>query len=200
LNPRVTVISATLIAISMLALGSVIGYNTALGKTTTQTQTVTDTSSVVIIQAVTTTRIISMSSPKIITVSGTVRTDAYVPVEISFRVCYYGNLSGILGSAFCGNQNYSSPISNVENWTLKSTLPITRNALEFNGTYTVQVPNNFTYDISLTIRSPNQTNSPSNYEKLDVLRLPVYSVSPNISNYQIGCGYTAGNYFYYCVD
>ncbi len=140
-----------------------------------------------------------MSSPKIITVSGTVRAESYVPVEISFRVCYYGNLTGILGSAFCGNQNYSSPISNIENWTAKSTLDVS-SAQEFNGTYTVQVPNNFTYDIYLIIRNPNQTNSPSNYEKLDAVRLPVYSVSPNISNYQIGCGWFVSITEYYCVD
>jgi hypothetical protein len=189
----------TVIAVIALALGTTIGYSISSGKTTTQIQSVTDTSSVIINQSVTTTRVASISSPKIITVSGTVGTESYVPVEISFRVCYYGNLTGILGSAFCGNQNYSSPISNIENWTTNNALGAS-NAPEFNGTYSVQVPNNFTYDIYLIIRNPNQTNSPSNYEKIDALRLPVYSVSPNISNYQIGCGWFVSFIAYYCVD
>lgn len=199
MQSRQVVALVIVIAILALALGTTIGYSISSGKTTTLTQSVTDQSSVVIIQSVTTTRITSMSSPKIITVSGTVRTESYVPVEISFRVCYYGNLSGILGSAFCGNQNYSSPISDIENWTTNNALGAS-NAQEFNGTYSVQVPNNSTYDIYLIIRNPNQTNSPSNYEKRDAVRLPVYSVSPNISNYQIGCGWFVSITAYYCVD
>ena len=68
----------------------------------------------------------------------------------------------------------------------------------FNGTYSIQIPNNATYDIYLVITDPHET--PITYEKVDVVRLPVYSDVQNISNYNVGCLYEgAGNSFYYCI-
>ncbi len=193
------IIFIAITAIIALALGTTVGYNISSGKTMTLTQSVTDSSTVVVIQSVTTTSITTMSPPKIITINGTVETEFYEPVEVAFRVCYYGNLSGILGSEFCGNQNYSSPVTNIVSWNNTGTLPPASGNQYFNGTYSVRVPNNSTYDLYLAIRVPTQANSTSNYDKVDVIRLPIYSASPNITNYRIGCTYEGvANSYYAC--
>jgi hypothetical protein len=190
-----------LVAVISLALGTTLGYSMSSGKSsvTTETQTVTDSASIVVIRSTTVTSVSSLHDPSLVAINGTIETGFYMPVEVSFRLCYYGNLTGILGSTYCGNANYSSPVTNISTWNVTSNFagPTVQ---VFNGTYSLEVPNNSTYDVYLVIRDPSQANLTSNYEKVDVVRLPVYSASPNISNYKIGCGYEgAGNSFYWCV-
>jgi len=182
------------VAVIALALGATLSYDLLERSTITITQTAT--SSITIVQP-TVTAVTVRSYPNTIVVSGSVETESFEPVEVAFRVCYYGNLSGILGSAFCGDKNYSSLVTNIKSRNVSSNFggPTTPN---FNGTYSVQVPNNSTYDVYLVITDPNET--PITYEKVDVVRLPVYSDIQNISNYDLGCGYEgAGNSFYYCI-
>ena len=192
------VIAFTVIAVIALLVGTALGYSVSSGKTTTLRQSVTDTTSAMIFQSTTVTSISTISLPKFVTINGTVETQFYMPVEVAFRVCYYGNLSGILGSEFCGNQNYTSPVTNIKSWNISANFAGTSTTM-FNGTYSVQIPNNATYDVYLVITDPHET--PITYEKVDVVRLPVYSDVQNISNYDIGCLYEgAGNSFYYCIS
>jgi len=186
-----------MVAIIALALGATVSYDAFKPSIITATQTVTATSSVIVIQPAVTT-VTMKSDPNTVVLSGWVETESFEPVEVAFRVCYYGNLSGILGSAFCGNKNYSSPVSNIRSWNVSSDLAGGAWATNYNGIYSVQVPNNSTYDVYLVITDPNET--PIAYEKVDVVRLPVYSDTQNISNYDLGCEYEgAGNSFYYCI-
>jgi len=191
-------VTAIIIASVVLALavGVTIGYSFSSRASTTSTETVESASTVVVVQPSMTTVTVK-SYPDTVVVNGTVETQSFEPVEVAFRVCYYGNLSGILGSEFCGNKNYSSPVVNIRSWNISINFGGPQMPY-FNGTYSIQLPNNATYDVYLVITDPHET--PIAYEKFDVVRLPVYSDVQNISNYDIGCLYEgAGNSFYYCI-
>jgi hypothetical protein len=199
LNQKIVAFLGVIVVVT-LGVGASIGYGISSVKTTTQTETVTDTTSVMIIQQVTTTSIATRPYPPYITISGTIRTEYYMPLSVDFRVCYYENLTGILGSAYCKGPDYPDQITGLKSWNETGDLHIATTPY-FNGTYSVRVPNNATYDIYLILRDPPQLNSTSSFET-DAIRLPVYSASPNLSNYQIGCGfYGPQNIAYYlCVN
>jgi uncharacterized membrane protein (UPF0136 family) len=191
----------SLIAVVALGIGASIGINLSSVRTTTQIQTVTDTSNVVVVQQVTTTSTATRPFPPFVTITGILTTEYYLPLSVDFRICYYGNLSGILGSGFCNSVDYPVQVSDLKNWNETGDLHITTTTQYFNGTYSVRVPNNATYDIYLELRVPGQSNSTSDFAT-DAIRLPVFSASTNISNYQIGCGFFGPEdiNYYVCVD
>ena len=184
---EVFVVLAVAISIISLLIGLFVGFGISSGRIATETETITETSSVVVLQRITTTSTTTQPFPSLVTINGTILTEYYIPLTMDFRVCFYGNLTGILGSAFCAGKNFPVSIADLKNFTGTETLRNVTAYTEYNGTYSVTVPNNATYDIYLELRDPS-SNSTSNFE-VDAIRLPVYSASPNLTNYRIGCGF-----------
>lgn len=117
--------------------------------------------------------------PHSIEIKGTVDSQSYFPVDVYFEHC--------LPAAFVACNTYPSPVTSISN----STEMVGNVTYSFYvGNYSVMVPNNETYGVSVRLGTSNHNGT-----YLTALAvLPLFAVTPLIGNYNIDCFFPSSNF------
>ena len=152
--------------------------------TTTVFKTRNFTTTIAVVQVVTSKATVTSVSydpliPSYTQINGTVESQTYLPIDIYFEHC--------LPEAFVECNSYSSNITLVTNSTR---LFGNETYSFFTGVYSVVLPNNSTYGVS--VRLADGSNSNGTY--LTALAvLPLYAITPLVGNYNIDCYFPGAN-------